>query len=408
MPKIGTSLLSDTTVRTAKPKKKSYMLRDGGGLWLVVEPTGRKWWKTRFVFAKKENSFSLGEYPIVSLASAREKRDGIRKQLAEGIDPGVVRKSEKARESGDGSFEMVAREWHKRFALSKWSPGHAETILHRLEQDVFPYIGRRPVEEITAPEVLKVLRRIEGRSLELAHRAKYACGQIFRYAISIGLATVDPVAPLREALPPVKPKHMAAPTDPKEIAPLLRMLDGYEGSKIVKCALQLAPLLFVRPGELRSMQWQDVDLDKAEWAYTIPKTGNQHIVPLARQAVMILRKLHGLTGGGPYAFPNGRSMHRCMSDNAVNAALRRMGIDTRNELTGHGFRAMARTVLDEVLGFRPDLIEHQLGHSVRDPLGRAYNRTKHLPERKKMMQTWADYLDAIKKDSKIIPIRSIG
>jgi integrase len=407
MPKQGLSLLPETTVRTAKPKDKPYLLRDGGGLWLVVESSGRKWWKMRVVFAKKENSFSLGEYPSISLASARAKREGIRKQMAEGIDPGAVRKAEKVREAGEGCFEAVAREWHKRFS-AKWSAGHAETILLRLEKDVFPYIGQRTIAEITPPEVLKVLRRIEERSLETAHRVKYSCGQIFRYAVSSGYATLDPVGPLRDALPPVHNKHMAAPTDPKAIAPLLRMIEGYEGSIVVKCALRLASLLFVRPGELRSMEWKDVDLDAAEWAYIIPKTGNQHIVPLSRQAVAILRELHGVTGYGPYVFPGGRSIHRCMSENAVNAALRRMGIDTRNELTGHGFRAMARTVLDEVLGFRPDLIEHQLGHSVRDPLGRAYNRTTHLPERKKMMQAWADYLDGLKAGGKIIPIRANG
>lgn len=381
------------------------MLRDGGGLWLVVEPSGRKWWKMRVVFARKENSFSLGEYPTVSLAAARGKREGIRKQMVDGIDPGAVRKAEKIKDAGEGSFEAVAREWHKRFS-AKWSAGHAETILHRLEIDVFPYIGQRVIAEITPPEVLKVLRRIEERSLETAHRVKYTCGQIFRYAVSTGYATSDPVGPLRGALPPVQNKHMAAPTDPKDIAPLLRMIDGYEGFIVVKCALRLAPLVFVRPGELRSMQWKDVDLDKGEWAYTIPKTGNQHIVPLARQAVTILQELHGVTGDGIYVFPGGRSFHRCMSENAVNAALRRMGIDTKNELTGHGFRAMARTVLDEVLGFRPDLIEHQLGHAVRDPLGRAYNRTTHLPERRKMMQAWADYLDKLKEGAKIIPIRA--
>jgi integrase len=407
MPKQGLSLLPETSVRTAKAKDKPYMLRDGGGLWLVVEPSGRKWWKMRVVFAKKENSFSLGEYPIVTLAAAREKRDGVRKQIAEGIDPGVARKAEKVREAGEGSFEAVAREWHKRFS-SRWSASHAEKIMIRLEKDVFPYIGQRTIAEISTPEMLKVLQRIQERSLETAHRAKYTCGQIFRYAVSTGHALVDPVGPLRDALPSVKPKHMAAPTDPKEIAPLLRILDGYEGSIVVKCALRLAPLLFVRPGELRSMEWKDVDLDTAEWAYTIPKTGNQHIVPLAGQAVAILRELHGVTGYGPYVFPGGRSIHRCMSENAVNAALRRMGIDTRNELTGHGFRAMARTVLDEVLGFRPDLIEHQLGHAVRDPLGRAYNRTTHLPERRKMMQAWADYLDNLKAGAKIIPIRAAG
>lgn len=361
----------------------------------MVEPTGRKWWKLRVVFAKKENSFSLGEYPDTSLALAREKKDVVRKQIAEGIDPGRFRREEKAQQSGEGSFEAVAHEWHKRFS-SQWSVGHAEKVMIRLEHDVFPYIGSRPIGEITPPEILSVLRRVESRTLETAHRIKITIGQICRYAVATGYAVSDPVSSLRGALPPIKSKHMAAPTEPKVIAPILRILDGYEGTFVVKCALRLAPLLFVRPGELRAMEWRDVDLGKSEWAYTIPKTKTQHIVPLAKQAVEILGELQKVTGYGRYAFPSARSADRCMSNNAVNAALRRMGVDTREELTGHGFRAMARTVLDEVLGFRPEIIELQLGHAVRDPLGRAYNRTTHLPERRRMMQAWADYLDKIR------------
>lgn len=395
MPKKGSSLLADTTARTLKPKAQKYMLRDGDGLWLVVEPTGRKWWKLRLVFGKKENSFSLGDYPTTSLALAREKKDTFRKQIAAGIDPGMFRKEEKAQHTGVGGFESVAREWHKRFS-SQWSSEHAKKMMTRLENDVFPYIGSRPIGEITPPEVLAVLRRIETRSLETAHRAKMTIGQVCRYAVATGYATNEPVSALRGALPPVKPKHMAAPTEPKEIAPILRMLDGYEGSVAVKYALRLAPLLFVRPGELRAMEWVDIDFQESEWAYTVPKTKTQHIVPLAKQAVLILKELQQFTGDGRYVFPGGRSADRCMSNNALNAALRRMGIDTREELTGHGFRAMARTVLDEILGFRPELIEHQLAHAVRDPLGRAYNRTTHLPERRKMMQAWADYIDKLK------------
>jgi integrase len=395
MPKQGSCLISDTAIRAAKPKEKVYMLRDGGGLWLVVEPTGRRWWKLRVVYGKKENSFSLGDYPETSLALAREKKDEIRKQMAGGINPGIARKAEKAQQSGEGTFEAVAREWHKRFS-SQWSQGHAVKMMARLEHDVFPYIGSCQMGEITPPDVLAVLRRIEARTLETAHRAKITVGQICRYAVANGYAIHDPVSALRGALPPVKPKHMAAPTEPKEIAPILRMLDGYDGSLIVRSALRLAPLLFVRPGELRAMEWQDLDLANSEWAYTMTKTNSRHIVPLATQAIEILEELYPETGSGRYVFPGGRSADRCMSNNAVNAALRRMGIDTREELTGHGFRAMARTVLDEVLGFKPELIEHQLGHAVRDPLGRAYNRTTHLPERRKMMQAWADYLDQLK------------
>ncbi|HCC54251.1 MAG TPA: integrase [Desulfobulbaceae bacterium] len=409
MPKTGTNLLTELSIKNAKPKDKTYMLRDGGGLWLMVEPTGRKWWKLRVVFAKKENSFSFGEYPALSLAESREKRDAIRKQTARGIDPGAARKVAKATQSGEGSFEAVAREWHTRFK-PKWSEVHASAIINRLERDVFPYIGVRAIGEITPPEVLAVLRRIESRTLETAHRVKIACGQVFRYAVATGHATSDPISALRGALPPVQGKHMAAPTDPKAVAPLLRMLNGYQGSFVVACALRLAPLVFVRPGELRQAEWAGVDLDNGEWRYLVPKTKTEHLVPLSYQSVAILRELHQLTGGERYLFPSSRSTSRPMSNNTVNAAMRRMGINTQNELTGHGFRAMARTILDEVLGFRPDFIEHQLAHAVRDPLGRAYNRTAHLPERKKMMQVWADYLDklAAGEENKIIPIRSVG
>ncbi|MFA6465287.1 MAG: integrase arm-type DNA-binding domain-containing protein [Desulfurivibrionaceae bacterium] len=406
MPKTAKNLLSELAVKGAKPKDKAYKLRDGAGLFLVIEPSGKKWWKLRAVFAKKETSFSFGEYPAVTLSQARVERDKTNSQIANSIDPATVRKVAKATLSGEGSFEAVAREWHARF-LPKWSVVHATSIMARLVKDVFPYIGARPIGEITPPEMLAVLRRIESRTLETAHRIKIVCGQICRYAVATGHATSDPVSALRGALPPVQPKHMAAPTDPKTVAPLLRMLAGYQGSFVVACALRLAPLVFVRPGELRQAEWETIDLDNAEWRYLVSKTKTEHLVPLSSQAVAILRELHQLTGKGRYVFPSARSAARPMSNNTVNAAMRRMGIDTQNELTGHGFRAMARTILDEVLGFRPDFIEHQLAHAVRDPLGRAYNRTAHLPERRKMMQVWADYLEQLvaKGENKIIPLR---
>jgi integrase len=407
MPKAGRDLLTDVGVRNAKPKDgKTSRFRDGGGLWLIVEPSGKKWWKLRVVFAKKENSFSLGEYPTVSLSGAREGRDKTRRQIAAGIDPGLTRKGEKAQLTGEGTFEVVARDWYKRNTdNSKWSSGHAIDIMSRLENDVFPFIGQRPIAEITANEMLVVLRRIEARTLETAHKVKATCGQIFRYAIASDLATNNPADALRGALPTVKPKHMAAPTEPKDVAPILRMLSDYKGSYVVACALRLAPLVFVRPGELRQAEWSAINFETAEWRYTVTKTKTEHIVPLSRQAIQVLRDIHKLTGSGRYVFPSARSSERPMSDAAVNAAMRRMGIDTRLELTGHGFRAMARTILDEVLECRPELIEHQLAHSVRDPLGRAYNRTKHLPERKVMMQKWADYLDKLKDGAEIVPIR---
>ncbi len=262
-----------------------------------------------------------------------------------------------------------------------------------------------PRTMVTASEILTALRRIESRgALETAHRALSNCGQVFRYAIATGRAVHDPTSDLRGALPPVKPVHLAATTDPKQVAAILRAIDGYEGTLTVKCALRLAPLVFVRPGELRRAEWPDVDLDTAEWRYIVTKTKTPHIVPLSRQAVEILRELHPLTGRGRFVFPSARSTARPMSDNAILAAMRRSGIN-KDEMTGHGFRAVARTILDEVLGVRPDFIEHQLAHAVRDPNGRAYNRTAHLPERKKMMQQWADYLDKLKAPADVIVIR---
>lgn len=415
MPKVGKDLLSDASVKSATygDKPGDNLKRDGGGLYLVVEPadkTGKskKWWKLRTVYAKKENSFSLGEYPTVTLAKAREQREAIRKQIAAGVDPAVARKEVKAKAGGAGSFEEVAREWHKTYC-HKWTTQYSTDMLHRLEIYIFPWLVRRPISEISSPEMLAVIKRIAAKgTLETANRMKQTCGAVFRYAMATGKATQNPVDALRESIPSAKPKHMAAPTEPKDVAPLLRMICGYDGSFIVACALRLAPLVFVRPGELRQAEWAAIDLDQAEWRYTASKTNTDHLVPLSRQAVAVLTELYPLTGTGRYVFPSTRSTSRPMSDNTINAAMRRMGIDTKTELTGHGFRAMARTILDEVLGFRPELIEHQLAHAVRDPLGRAYNRTKHLPERKAMMQAWADYLDKLKAGAEIIPIRAAG
>jgi integrase len=396
--------LSDLQIKNAKPRDKDYKLTDGFGLHLLITPTGGKLWRFQYRYAGKQKLLSFGVYPSISLVEAREKRETARKQLANEIDPGDLKKAQKAAriENASNSFEAVTREWHERFK-TQWSEAHSERILKRLELDIFPWIGARPIGEIKPPEMLSVLRRVEARTLETAHRLKIACGQVFRYAVATGRAERDPVADLRGALPPVKNKHFAAPTDPKDVAPLLRAIDEYDGSFVVKCAMRLAPLFFVRPGELRKAEWSEIDLDAAEW--NIPghrmKMKEAHLVPLARQAVEILRELKLLTGHSRYVFPCQRSPLRCMSDNAVNAALRRMGFE-KTEIVGHGFRAMARTLLDEVLHVRPDFIEHQLAHAVRDPLGRAYNRTSHLAERKKMMQQWADYLDKLKSGAKII------
>jgi len=298
----------------------------------------------------------------------------------------------------------VSREWFAKYSAT-WASSHSDRIIRRLERDVFPWIGARPIAEIVAPEILTVLRRIEARGApETAHRALSNCGQVFRYAVASGRAARDPSGDLRGALSRVKKSHFAAKTDPKEVAEILRALDGYEGTLTVRCALRLAPLVFVRPGELRRAEWADIDLEGKQWRFTVTKTNTPHIVPLSRQAMEILRELYPLTGSGRFVFPGARSNVRPMSDNAILAAMRRSGID-KDEMSGHGFRAVARTILDEVLGVRPDYIEHQLAHAVRDPNGRAYNRTAHLPERRKMMQQWADYLDKLKAGAEVIPIR---
>lgn len=398
--------LTDTKARNAKPGKKPARLFDERGLYLEVSPTGGKWWRLKYRFAGKEKRLSLGVYPDVSLRDARKQRDGIRENLAKGIDPSENRKAEKAAqaERNANTFEVVAREWFAKHSPN-WAETHSDRTLRLLERDVFPWVGGRPVSEIEAPELLKVVRRIEERgALDTAHRALGNCGQIFRYAVATGRSKRSPAGDLRGALIPVKGTHFAAVTEPSKLAAVLRAMDGYEGMLTVRCALRLAPLVFVRPGELRMAEWKAIDLDAAEWRYMVTKTKTPHIVPLSRQAVEILCGLQPLTGKGRFVFPGARTPRRPMSDNAILAAMRRMGI-AKEEMTGHGFRAAARTILDEVLGFRPDFIEHQLAHAVRDPNGRAYNRTAHLAERKRMMQAWADYLDKLKAGAEVIPIQ---
>ena len=398
MPKRITPL-SDIQANKAKPKKKDYKLIDGFGLYLLVTTTGGKLWRFDYRFDGKRKLMAIGAYPTVTLAEARERREAARKLLANGVDPAQVKKAQKwsltARK--ENSFEAVACEWHTKFS-GQWSPSHAEKTLDKLKRDVLPWIGQKPTGEIKPPEILSILRRIEDRgALETARRVRIICGQVMRYAVATGRAEHDPTADLRGALPPVKEKHHAALTNPKDVAELLRAIDGFQGTFSVKCALNLAPLVFVRPGELRQMEWREIDFDNAQWE--IPsekmKMDQPHIVPLATQAVGILKELQPLTGSGRYVFPSIRSQLNPMSNNTINAALRRIGY-TRDEMTGHGFRAMARTILDEILQVRPDFIEHQLAHAVRDPNGRAYNRTAHLAERRKMMQMWADYLDNLK------------
>ncbi len=393
--------LSDTQCKTAKPKEKPYKMTDEKGLYLLVAVSGGKWWRFNYRFEQKHKTLSMGTYPETSLKQAREKRDEARKLVAAGIDPGVNRKASKAAKEGEiaNSFEIVAREWHTKQSTS-WVDSHSEKIIRRLERDIFPWLGHLPISAITAPEILETLQRIEDRgAIETAHRAHQNCSQVFRYAIATGRATYNPAPDLKGALSPVKSNHLAAITDPQIIGDLLRAIDSYQGSFVTKSALRLAPLVFVRPGELRAAEWIEFNIEKAEWNIpaTRMKMREPHLVPLSSQAINILKELHSLTGSGRYVFPSARTTQRPMSDNAILAALRRMGF-SKDEMSGHGFRAMARTVLDEVLQIRPDFIEHQLAHAVRDPNGRAYNRTAHKAERHKMMQQWADYLDTLKNN----------
>jgi integrase len=399
--------LNDVAVRNAKPEAKPKKCSDGRGLFLLITPAGGKLWRLAYRFEGKQKQLALGAYPDVSLKDARERRDAARKLLTNGVDPSENRKAVRAAKAAqaENSFEIVAREWYDQ-QKENWNESHSVRILRRLERNVFPWIGGKPIAEVTAPDLLSMARRIEKRgAIETAHRALQNCGQVFRYAIATGRAERNPVPDLQGALPPAKPTHMAAITEPAKVGDLLRAFDAYEGTLIVRNALQLAPLVFVRPGELRKAEWNDIDLDAAEWRFTVSKTKTPHIVPLSRQAVAILREIQPLTDRSRYVFPSARTRERPMSDNALLAAMRRMGI-AKDEMTGHGFRAMARTILDEVMGFRPDFIEHQLAHAVRDPNGRAYNRTAHLPERRKMMQAWADYLDKLKQGADVIQLRT--
>ena len=400
--------LSDVKIRNAKPTEKQVKLFDVDGLFLLVTPQGGKYFRLKYRYEGKEKLLALGTYPEVSLADARQRRDEARRQVAHGIDPSAARKAQKQEKTAEKeTFEVVAREWHTAF-LSTWTARHGATILSRLNHDLIPWLGSRPINEIKAPELLSVLRKAESRgALELAHRLRAIAGQVFRYAVATGKAERDPSGDLRGALPPPKVTHHAAIIEPKEVALLLRALDGYQGGFVVKCALRLAPLFFVRPGELRHAEWAEIDLDEAVW--NIPaskmKMKQAHIVPLCSQAIEILSELQEYTGAGRYVFPSIRTHARPMSENTVNAALRHAGYD-KDTMTGHGFRAMARTILDEVLQVRPDYIEHQLAHAVRDPNGRAYNRTAHLVERRMMMQQWADYLDKLKSGALVIPFKT--
>ncbi len=391
--------LTATAVRQALPKAKAYKLSDGHGLYLLVNPKGAKYWRYKYRYGGKEKPLALGVFPEVSLKDARVAHQTARTKLDKGVDPGEERRVQKLTRNlaAADSFEAVALEWFGRVMPDK-SESYRVRTRRILEKDLFPVIGQRPVGAIKPPEMLAALRRIEARGAnDIAHRAKQTAGQIFRYAVVTGRAERDPSADLKGALAPRQKQHHAAITDPDEVGRLMVAIDGFTGTPVVKTAVQLSALLFQRPGEIRAMEWSEINWDQARWEIPAAKMKMRapHIVPLSRQSLELLEELHLLTGRGRYVFPSARGASRCLSENTVRIALRAMGYD-KDTMTAHGFRAMARTILDEVLGCRVDWIEHQLAHAVRDANGRAYNRTAHLEGRARMMQQWADYLDQLK------------
>lgn len=388
-----TNKLTATGIKHAVRQGHQGKMADGGGLTLFLRPNGHYWW-FRYRFGGKERTLSLGSYPEVTLAQARERRDEARRLLAEGVDPSAQRKAARAArtESVDNTFDAVAREWYETRHRNEVVESHATRNWRRLERHTFPTLARRPIAEIEPPEVLQALRRIEDQGyIETAQRVRALIGQVFRYAVATGRARRDITTDLRDALRTPETKHHAAITDPAEIGALLHAVDGYGGEPTTRAALQLAPLVFTRPGDLRQLKWEDLDLEAAEWRLVATKNGEPLIVPLPDQALAILREMEPLTGKQTYVFASNRTRGRPMSNMTLNAALRRLGYGGQI-ITAHGFRAMARTVLVEHLNYPVELVEMQLGHRVRDVHGRAYNRTQWLQERRAMMQAWADYL----------------
>ena len=396
--------LTDNAVRSLKPLEKPYKRFDGKGLYLLVHPSGGKWWRFKYRHGGKEKLLSLGTYPDVGIKEARDRVGDYRAQLRKEVDPSTAKKAAKQTQSGTESFEFVAREWLEK-QKANWTADTADRIKTRLEDDIFPWLGKRPIAELKAPEVLQTLRRIEARGAhDTAHRAMQEVGRVFRYAVATGKAERDPTGDLRGALTAHKSENHASVKDPKQVGALLRAIEGYQGSLITRAALRLAPLVFVRPGELRGAEWAEIDLDRAEWR--IPKERMKmrtpHIVPLSKQAVAILKELKELTGSDRYVFPSVRDWKRPMSENTVLAALRTLGYKS-GEMTGHGFRSMASTLLHEQ-GWNHQVIERQLAHAERNAVSAAYNFAEHLPERRRMMQAWADYLDRLKAGANVTPL----
>ena len=404
--------LTDTFAKNIKPTGAAAGDKhtDGGSMYLLVN-AGGKYWRMNYRFADKRKTLALGVYPAVSLAKARARRDKARELLADGIDPSTAKQEDKQAklDATANTFEAVARDWLIKTKAKRAEITHLK-VSTWLEKDAFPFIGNMPISTIGPRDVLdKVVRKVEARgAIDTAHRLKQLCGQVFRYAVVTGLAERDVTTDLRDALVTKTKKHHAAITEPKQVGDLMRSIFAYTGHPCTVAALKLTPLVFVRPGELRTMEWAELDLDAAEWR--IPgskmKMKVEHVVPLCTQAVELLRSVHPVTGHGRYVFPSLRTGERPMSENTINGAVRAMGY-SKEVHTAHGFRATARTIMDEVLGERVDLIEHQLAHTVKDANGRAYNRTAHLPARRVMMQTWADYLDKLRIGADVIPLRTV-
>lgn len=394
--------LTDRAIRNLKPKTKNYKKYDGGGcgLFIQVNTSGSKTFGAKGRYQGRAKSLSFGKYPNTTLKEARAAARKAQNLLSQGIDPNAQKKAEKSLQASNASvntLEKIARKWHQQQSLV-WTKIHSQNVLGRLERDLFPLLGRYPIAEISQTQILEALRKIEARgALETARRVLGNTKAIYDYARGAGLIENDPTYRVEKALMPVKKQHLAAVTDPAEVSKLLKSIDAYSGTLVVESALKFAPLVFQRPGEIRHARWIDIDFERREWNFKPSKRKDSalHSVPLARQALEILTKLHTLTGHSEFVFPNARSKDRAMSNNAILAAMRRMEIH-KQTMCGHGFRAMARTILDEVLGYRVDIIEHQLAHAVRDPLGRAYNRTTFRAERTRMMQAWADYLEDLK------------
>jgi len=400
--------LTDTAIRRAKPLAKPFRIADSAGLYLEVSPSGGKLWRLKYRFDRKQKLLALGIYPEISLASARQRRDEARKLLASGTDPGEQRKAAKATRDGleANTFEVIGREWYAKIAPSL-ADTTKEKIIRRLEVDAFPVIGNRPIASLAAADLIGVIERIERRgSVDIARRVHNYIGRIIRYAVGRGLIPRDPSRDieLKDILPPANVQHHASIVDPKEVGGLLRAIEGFTGALVTRCALRLGALVFVRPGELRHAEWTEFDFEKVEWRIPAAKMKmkEQHIVPLSAQAVAVLREIQSLTGSGRYVFPSERGGGRPMSENTVNAALRRLGYG-KNEMTGHGFRSTASTLLHE-LGLPHSVIERQLAHGERNKVSAAYNFAEHLPERRKMMQQWADYLDKLKAGAEVIPL----